>query len=184
MIGGFLDAGILLNQGFQGFLNSLADVGFFSYALPFLLIFSLVFGILIRTGIFKENKGVISIIALVVALMALQFNTVPEFFSKIFPSMGIGLSIILVILIIIGLFTDPTKPAITITLFVVAALVALVVIVTSSGLDVGTFVQNNLGATGGTVLTIAIIVAVVIAVINSDKKRERKIEYHPIMFKE
>ncbi|MCL5730002.1 MAG: hypothetical protein M1165_00330 [Candidatus Pacearchaeota archaeon] len=181
MIGGFLDAGILLNQGFQGFLNSLADVGFFSYALPFLLIFSLVFGILMRTGIFKDNKGVVAIIALVVGLMALQFNTVPQFFSQIFPNLGIGLSIILVILIVVGLFTDPKNPAITISLFAVAAIVAVVVIVASSGSDVLTWIQNNLGATGSTLLTIGIIVAVIIAVIVGDKQKE-KINYAPIMF--
>jgi hypothetical protein len=84
--------------------------GIFAYALPFLLIFALVFGILTKINIFTKgnepNKAVNAIISLTVALMALQFNIVSEFFSSIFPRFGVALAIILVILIFIGLFTD------------------------------------------------------------------------------
>ena len=66
------------------FLSKWEQAGFFSYLLPFLLIFALVFGILTRVKIFKDNKVVNGIIALAVALMALQFNFVPQFFSQIF----------------------------------------------------------------------------------------------------
>ena len=60
-----------------------------------MLIFALVFGILIKTQIFKDNKAVNGIIALAVAFMALQFDFVPTFFAQIFPRLGIGLAIIL-----------------------------------------------------------------------------------------
>ncbi|MFQ5531223.1 MAG: hypothetical protein ACE5ES_01265, partial [Candidatus Nanoarchaeia archaeon] len=80
--------------------------GFFSYLLPFLLIFALVFGILEQAKLFKENKAINGIIALVVGLMALQLDFVPIFFSEIFPRLGVGLSFILVLLILAGMFVD------------------------------------------------------------------------------
>ena len=84
--------------------------GIFQYALPFLLIFALVYGLLIKLNIFaskadpNSGKGVNVIIALAVAFMALQFDMVSMFFSEIFPRFGVALSIILVILILGGLF--------------------------------------------------------------------------------
>ena len=63
--------------------------GIFAYALPFLLIFALVFGLLSKMNIFKsgtnDGKGVNVMIALAVAFMALQFDIVSVFFSELFP---------------------------------------------------------------------------------------------------
>jgi hypothetical protein len=86
------------------------DLGIFSFALPFLLIFALIFGILTKTNLFgtkdNPNKKINAIIALVVALISLQFNFVSSFFSDLFPRFGIALAIILLILLSIGLFAD------------------------------------------------------------------------------
>jgi hypothetical protein len=178
MIGGVLDTSFL-SGGIGDALNNLAALGFFTYALPFLLIFALVFGILTRMGLFKENKAVTAIIALAVGLMALSVPTVPQFFSQIFPSMGIGLTILLVILIIVGLFSDPNKPWITVSLFIVAAIVALVVIVQSSGLDIWAWVQYNLGNTAGTLIIVGIVVVVIAVVIGREKKEKEPFKYEP-----
>jgi len=85
---------------FGGVLSYMEQAGFFAYILPFLLIFALVFGILTKTQIFKNNKAINGIIALVVGLLSLQFDFVPIFFSEIFPRMGVGLAIILALLIL------------------------------------------------------------------------------------
>jgi len=90
-------------------LARLEQMGFFSYVLPFLLIFTLVFGILSSTRIFRDNRGVDAVIALVVGLLALQFDFVPVFFSQVFPRMGVALAAILVILIVAGFFVSPKK---------------------------------------------------------------------------
>lgn len=89
------------------------SAGVFQYALPFLLIFALVFGLLLKMNIFQSkdgdpNKGINVLIALAVSFMALQFDMVSMFFSEIFPRFGVALSIILVILILFGLFI-PTE---------------------------------------------------------------------------
>lgn len=172
MIGGILETATFFGGGFGSILSSLEGAGFFSYALPFLLIFALVFGILSRMGLFKENKAVTAIIALAVGLMSLQFNLVPEFFAKVFPSFSIGLIIILIILILIGLFTDPSKPGIMYTLLGVSAVIAVIVIVTSSGLDIGGWIQNNLGDSAGVIIVVVIVGIVVAALINSGKNKK------------
>ena len=88
-------------------LSQWEAMGFFSYVLPFLLIFAMVFGILIQLRLFRDNKTINAIIALAVGLMALQFSFVPRFFSEIFPRLGVGLVVILIIIILTGLFANP-----------------------------------------------------------------------------
>ena len=118
--------------------------GVFEYALPFLLIFALVFGLLTKLNIFssKENpnsgRGINAIIALSVAFMSLQFNMVSMFFSEIFPRFGVALSIILVILILGGLFMPTNKEN---NWFVIALAVIVFVII-------GIVIYQSLGAFG------------------------------------
>lgn len=122
--------------------------GVFTYLLPFLLIFALVFGLLTKLNIFasKENpnKGINVIIALATAFMAMQFNMVSIFFSEIFPRFGIALSVILVILILGGLFMPTNKES---NWFMVALAVIVFIII-------GVVIYKSFGAygwgTGGT----------------------------------
>ena len=98
-----------------------------------MLIFTLVFGILSSTKIFRENRSVDAIIALVVALMALQLEMVPVFFTEVFPRLGVALAAILVILILAGFFIDPKKAGIMYTLLGVGVIAAIAVLVSASG---------------------------------------------------
>jgi len=66
-------------------LNQWADFGIFAYALPFLMIFAMVFGILNKTSLLGDNKGVQATIALAMGLLALQFDYVTNFYATIFP---------------------------------------------------------------------------------------------------
>lgn len=176
MIGGILDSGVFASGGIGDALNNLAQLGFFSYAIPFLLIFALVFGILNRMGLFKENKGVTAIISLAVALMSLQFNIVPQFFSQIFPNLGIGISIILVFLIVVGLFIDPEHQKWIIYLLLgVAIIVAVVVVAQSSGqagVNAWTWVQQNLGPSGGTIIVIVVVIIAVASIVGMPKRNK------------
>ena len=92
-------------------LNQWNQIGVFSYVIPFLLIFAVIFAILQKTKILTgehENKGLLAIISIAVSLLALQFDMVSIFFAVIFPRFGIGLSIFLVLLILLGFFYDGT----------------------------------------------------------------------------
>ncbi len=116
--------------------------GIFAYALPFLLIFAVVFGLLSKMNVFKsgtnDGKGVNVMISLAVAFMALQFDIVSVFFSELFPRFGVGLSIILVLLIMGGIFMPTNKE----NNWFMAALGVIVLII------VGTVVWNSLGSLG------------------------------------
>lgn len=109
------------------------DAGFFAYLLPFLLIFALVFVMLSRIEAFKENTAVSGIIALAVGLMSLQFDFVPVFFSEIFPRVGVGLAIILCLLILVGVFTDPKKGYFAWIFVGVGAVIFAVVLIQTAG---------------------------------------------------
>lgn len=147
--------------------------GVFSYALPFLLMFALTFGLLCRINLFSTknkdgvegpNKSINAIIALSVSLMALQFDFVSLFFSEIFPRFGVALSIILVILILGGLFIDTSSKWFNwILILVVFVIIGIVVFssLESFGYNAGYWFRNNLGSSLGWIVLIGLIVAVV-----------------------
>ena len=136
--------------GFSGgdignFLLQLEQLGFFSYLLPFLVIFALVFGILSRINIFEDNKAINGIISLSVGLMALQFGIVSNFFSELFPRFGIGLIIILVFLIFLGMFMDPEGKGMNYVMLGIGSIIVFVILVESaifSGTSFGFFISQ------------------------------------------
>ncbi|RMD46178.1 hypothetical protein D6829_00170 [Candidatus Pacearchaeota archaeon] len=87
-------------------LNYWNEAGVFSYVLPFLLIFAVVFALIRRTQILsrsgEENRTLEAIIAASIALLSLQYDVVPSFFSNIFPKFAVGFSILLVALILLA----------------------------------------------------------------------------------
>ena len=150
------------------FLSQLDQVGFFQFLLPFLLIFALVFGILNQIHLFKDNKSINAIIALVVGLMALQFPLVPQFFSEIFPRLGVALSILLVILILVGIFIDPRKGGIGWTFLGIGAIITIIVLVQTAGAvgwSAGYWWYDNWPLVAGAVF-ILIIIAVIVGASN------------------
>ncbi len=167
---------VLASFSFEGgaigdLLSAWQQAGFFSYLLPFLLIFALVFGILTQIQLFKENKAINAIIALVVGLISLQFPLVPQFFSEIFPRLGIGLAVILVILILVGMFIDPEKGGIFYVLMGVGVIIVVVVLVQTAGAlgwSSGQWWADNWPMIAGAVFILAIIAIIVGAASKGD----------------
>jgi hypothetical protein len=147
--------------------------GIFSYVLPFLLIFALVFTILSFVPLFQNNKGINAVISLVTALMALQFGIVSIFFSEIFPRLGIGLSIVLVLIILMGLLVrDEEKGNQMIKWMLIIAIIVIAIVVISNSLSSfgyagfgGGQFWNFLRYNWGTILGVALFVGLVIAII-------------------
>ena len=162
-----------VSEGALGELfTSWEKIGFFSYLLPFLLIFALVFGILVKVKLFKDSKAVNAIIALVVSLMAVQFDLVSNFFAQIFPMMGVALAIILILFILVGLFLDPEHPAMNWILFGIGAIIFIVVLVQaagSMGWSAGYWWQDN----WVTIIGVVIVISLVIAVIASSSSKSK-----------
>jgi len=109
------------------------QLGVFSYLLPFLLIFAVVFGIFTKIKVLGENRTLNAVIALVVGLLALQFELVPIFFSEIFPRVGVAIAIILVLLVLTGLFLDPDNKAVNWGLLVAAGIIFFSVLIKTAG---------------------------------------------------
>ncbi len=170
----------------------LENAGFYSYILPFLLLFALIFGILSKLDLFKDNKGVIVLIAISVSLMALQVQLVPKFFAELFPKVGVGLSIILGILILFGMFIDKNKQWILYILLAIGAIITAVVVLPSFSNAFGiesSASSYDIGVILGWVL-VGIVVLVAIAAIvgwkiptsKSSEKSGSQQPYQPYLF--
>ena len=181
----------LLSFQFGGFyggnigslLATWEQAGVFSYVLPFLLMFSIVFGILMKTQIFKDNKGLNAIIALVIGLLALQFELVPIFFSEIFPRVGVALSVILVLLILVGLFFDPNNKFVGYGLLGVGVIIFLVVLTKTAGY-LGWYTPYWWYANWQEILIYGGIFAIIAAIIASVGPSKTIPNYRPILFGE
>ena len=84
-------------------LNTWQAAGVFAYVIPFLIIFSVTYGILNKTKLLGENRGVQATISLGVGLMSLLNDYVSNFFSSLFPYAGMAIAVLLVALILMGL---------------------------------------------------------------------------------
>ena len=85
-------------------MNTMEQMGFFYFVIPFLIIFAIVFAVLEKSKWLGENKPVQVIISVGVGLLTIRVPILQDFFENIFPKMGIGLAILLVFLIIMGFF--------------------------------------------------------------------------------
>lgn len=146
-------------------LNQWQSIGVFDYVLPFLLIFTIVFGILEATNIVGKNKGVHVIIALAVGLLALRMDFVQNFFKEIFPRLGVGLAVILALLIMTGLFINNLEARYWMWGIAAVGIVIWLIILVGSFENFGWFgsgfFQDYAGMIIGAVLLIGVIIAVV-----------------------
>jgi hypothetical protein len=114
-------------------LNQWEIFGVFNYILPFLVIFAVVYGILAKTKLLGENKGVNAAISLAIGLLSLQYDYVSLFFKSLFPYAGMGIGVLLLALILMGLISSDKDAkwankiwfAIGIIIFLVVVLAAL-----------------------------------------------------------
>ncbi|MCX6749597.1 MAG: hypothetical protein NTW17_02535 [Candidatus Pacearchaeota archaeon] len=171
--------GHILSFQFGGFyggeignlLASWEQAGVFSYVLPFLLIFAIVFGVLSKIKIFGENRALNAVIALVIGLLALQFDMVPIFFSEIFPRLGVALSILLVLIVLAGLFFDTSEnKVLNYLLLGVAVIIFLTILVKTSG-QLGWYSGYWWYANWKGIVGAAVIIGALVAIISSGGKR-------------
>jgi len=152
---------------FGDLLTKWDQMGFFSYVLPFLLVFSVVFGVLSKTRIFEENRSINAIIALVVGLLSLQWDLVPRFFSELFPRVGVGVAILLIVILFLGIFLPRQNWAIYLSLVIAAVIVISVLLQSSEAM--GWQSQFLFGWDWGGLLIWIILIAVIIVVAASGR---------------
>ena len=174
----------LASYGFFGggeistLLMQFEQMGVFSYLLPFLVIFALVFGLISQMKLFHENKSIPPIIALVVALMALQFDLVPRFFAEVFPRLGVGLVVLLVILILIGLVSP--KDASSIYLVYGAMIVVAVYILVDVAEAMNSPLADLWYQWRGTIIFVTVFLLIVVFMINLNKTKQEKTTFDEI----
>ncbi len=174
-------AGFFRGGGIGDLFNYWEQAGVFSYVLPLLIIFCLVFVILSKIKIFEDNKAVNTIIALSVGLLAMQFDMVPLFFAELFPRVGIGLSIILAILILTGLFLDPTQKIITWGLFIVGLLILGLVLYDTGQFTFGQYFYYVLDPQILSWIAFIAIIGIIVTAM-SNKKRNPLPDLKPLLF--
>lgn len=172
----------VINLAFGSFAwgNTIQDIllqwetmGIFEYVLPALLIFAVVFGILMKSGVLGDNRGVNVVISLAAALLAMQSFTLRSFFRIIWPYAGIGIAILLVFLILGGLFYSE-KNWFGYVFFGIGMFVAVVVVISSLSSyewEWGWWLEQYWGA----LATLAIIgLLITIVAVSSSKKENKK----------
>ncbi|MBS3071108.1 hypothetical protein J4407_02295 [Candidatus Pacearchaeota archaeon] len=159
------------------FLSQLEQMGFFAYALPFLLIFAITFGILSKVHIFK-NKSINATISISVGLISLQFGFVTVFFANIFPMVGAGMAIMLVLLILIGFGSNFEKDdrLWKIVLFAAGLVVFVVIVSNTYAIPWTNPFWWNLN--WSLVFTIVVIIILLTAIIVGGKEKHKTILEH------
>jgi hypothetical protein len=156
-------------------LNQWAALGIFDFVIPFLLIFAIVFGILSTMNVFK-NRTIDGVIALAVGLLALQFGLVPQFFNEIFPRVGVGLIVILVIIITAGFFVDTSKGGVMYALLGIAAAITLFILVRTSD-SLGWYSTYFFGDYIPLIIGLVIFLVIILAIIGSTKPKSEHEPY-------
>jgi len=153
-------------------LNQWQTAGIFDYVLPFLLIFSIVFGILASTNILGNKKGVNVIISLVVGLLALRLDFVQVFFAQIFPRLGVGLAVILALLIMTGLFVNSKEAKYWMWALAAIAVIIWMIVLAGSFESAGWFglYGGYIGDYAGLIIGAVLLIGVIIAVVASGSK--------------
>ncbi len=148
----------------QDFLYQMESAGIFDFLFPFLLVFAVVFGILSSINFFGKNKGVNVLVALIVGFMAIRFGWFTQFYSEVFPRVGIGITIMLAIMILVGMFIE--KEYQRYWLYGLSALAGVIAIIifyqtfATLGWTGGAFGGEAVGWIIGAVLIIGLIIAV------------------------
>jgi hypothetical protein len=126
VITGFYTFGTTIGQVLQDW----ETMGIFEYVLPALLIFAVIFGILMKSKILGDSRGILFVISIAAALLGMQSVELRAFFRTIFPYAGIAIAILLVGLILTGLFGSD-KPWWNKTFFGIGMAIAAIVVMSS-----------------------------------------------------
>ncbi|MBU0907443.1 MAG: hypothetical protein KKE05_04790 [Nanoarchaeota archaeon] len=153
------------------------NMGFFDIVLPFLLVFAIVFGILSYMKIFGNNKGIHAIVAIILGLLSIRAGFFQAFLSQIAPRLGVGLTVLLVLLILFGLFVqDQSKKTIGWILLGIAALIFIIIMGQMYSIFTGW--GSGLGfdnpETMGWIIMIGLLIVIIVVVAMGSSKSTSK----------
>ena len=148
----------------QEALIQLEILGFFDFVLPFLLVFAVIFGILSFTGMFKEQKAVHIIIAIILGLLSIRLPFFAAFLAEMSPRLGVGLVILLAAVILIGMFVPKDyEDIISWVLLAIGAITFIVILIQSA--DILGFFGYGPGFWSGEIIGWIIMIGVLAAIV-------------------
>ncbi len=153
--------------------------------LPFILVFTIVFAILQKSKILGDGKRQIdAIVGLVIGLLVISFGQATGIILQLIPFLAVSLVVILVLLLLLGSFTEPGKffekfpKGIKYILMVAVTLgVAIAVIYVTGFWEIlYTWVFLSSGSSGllANIIFMVIIVGAIIAVVYGSGKSSSK----------
>ncbi len=152
----------------------LQKLGFFTVALPFVLIFAVVFAILEKSQILGDSRNTNAIVAFVVALLATGVGVVTGIIANMLPLIAVVLVVILSFLLIWGFLGGATEGGgipngLKIGIGIAGGLAVIGIFVYSAGLwnKLGSF--KGAEVVWGTIALVAIIIAAIATVISGGK---------------
>lgn len=165
---------------FEDIAIKLEELGFFEFILPFLLMFAIVWGVLSWTNLFGGDKAVHVLIAVVFAFLAIRWPIYRDFLAIISPKLGVGLTIILVLVLLMGLFVPEGSQAILGWIMIAVGVVIALVIFAQSyndlqGYGYGSYFNSDLI---GWVIIVALLIGLIVAVVTSGAGKKSKPSAH------
>jgi hypothetical protein len=155
--------------------------GIFQFLLPAILIFAVIFGILTSTKVLGDNRGVVMIISLAIAIIAIRTPVVSDFFTVFFPGVGIGIAVILAALILGGIFIQKGNIHLFSNVFTWGGIVIALIIVIAVFNDFNWFgsywLQNNWTTMLWIILLVAVLGAFLQKPLSEEEKKVRRGEY-------
>lgn len=99
------------NVDFTQMIRSLEQMGFYDVILPFLLVFSIFFGVLQKVNLFGKTpqaKNINIIVAFVTAFFVLRVPSIIAIINQFLPNVSLIVIVLLMFLLILGIFgTNP-----------------------------------------------------------------------------
>lgn len=89
---------------FENVMQLLTNYGFFAVLLPWLLIFAIVYGLLLKTKILGEQKNIIAIVSLALAFFVVASTNIVVALQNLIPTASYLIVAALLLLIIMGFF--------------------------------------------------------------------------------
>ena len=145
---------------FETLVSNLSGLGFFGFLLPFILVFTIVYALLLKSKALGDDKKIAGVIGLVLGFFVVGFGgpVLGAFFTGMFGAMAVVLAGILMILLFVALAGgDVSKLG---SNKMIAAILAVIgIVIFASMLSVfGVGMNNSLVAV---VLVIAVMVAAI-----------------------
>ena len=145
---------------FELLVSNLNQLGFFGFLLPWLLMFAVVYGLLLKSKALGENQKIIGVVALVAAFFVVGYGgpLVGTFFQNLFGIAAMILGGIIVIVLFVSMAGgDITKLVENKAILALLAGVGIIVLVISLG-TFGMKINNDVAASIFMVIVMAIAV--------------------------